>query len=48
LSMSADGKVLSVQITTTAAEKAASSLVYTKATNVGPCETWPTPCKRAP
>ncbi len=48
LSISADGKVLTVQITTTAAEKAASSLVYTRVTGVGPCESWPTPCKRAP
>ena len=48
LSMSADGKTLTVQITTTAAEKAASSLVYTRITDVGPCEKWPTPCKRAP
>lgn len=47
-SMSADGKVLTVQINRTAAEKAASTLVYTRVTNVGPCETWPTPCKRAP
>lgn len=48
LSVSADGKVLTVQITTTAAAQAASALVYSKVTNVGPCETWPTPCKRAP
>lgn len=48
LSLSADGKVLTVQITTTAAATAASALVYTKVTGVGPCETWPTPCKRAP
>jgi hypothetical protein len=48
LSLSPDGKLLTVQITTTAAEKAASALVYTKITDVGPCEKWPTPCKRAP
>ena len=48
MSLSADGKVLTVQITTTAAATAASALVYTKVTGVGPCETWPTPCKRAP
>lgn len=48
LALSADGKVLTVQIMTMAADKAASSLVYTKVTNVGPCESWPTPCKRAP
>ncbi|MDP2321255.1 MAG: hypothetical protein Q8O42_18175 [Acidobacteriota bacterium] len=48
MSLSADGKVLTVQITTTAAETSASALIYTKVTGVGPCETWPTPCKRAP
>ena len=48
LSISADANVLTVQITTTAVEKAASALVYTRITNVGPCESWPTPCKRAP
>lgn len=46
MSLSADGKVLTVRITTTAAATAASALVYTKVTGVGPCETWPTPCKR--
>lgn len=48
LSLSADGKVLTVQITSTNTEKAASELVYVRATDVGPCEKWPTPCKRAP
>jgi len=46
LTVSADGKVLTVQIATTAAERATSSLVYTRITDVGPCEKWPTPCKR--
>ena len=31
---------------TTAAEKNESSLVYTRITDVGPCASWPTPCKR--
>lgn len=48
VSLSADGKVLTMEITTRAAEPAASTLVYTKITDVGPCETWPTPCKRFP
>ena len=48
VSVSADGKVLTMDVTTSAAEKASSSLVYTKITDVGPCETWPTPCKRFP
>jgi hypothetical protein len=48
VSISADRKVLTMEVTTAAAEKAASTLVYTKITDVGPCETWPTPCKRFP
>ena len=55
VSLSADGKVLSLEVTTSAAaaaaapgEKASSSLVYTKISDVGSCETWPTPCKRFP
>jgi hypothetical protein len=47
ISLSGDGKALTVQITTTAAEKNESSLVYTRITDVGPCTSWPTPCKRA-
>lgn len=47
LSLSADGKVLTMEVSTnTAAGKASSTLVYLKITDVGPCETWPTPCKR--
>lgn len=46
VSLSADGKVLTIEVTTTAAEKAASTMVYSKITDVGPCEAWPTPCKR--
>jgi hypothetical protein len=47
LSVSADGQTLNVGVTTeTAAGKSSSALVYTKITDVGPCETWPTPCKR--
>jgi hypothetical protein len=48
VSVSADGKVLTMDVTTSATEKASSALVYTKITDVGPCETWPTPCKRFP
>jgi hypothetical protein len=48
MSLSADGKVLTLEVTTSAAEKASSTMVYTKITDVGPCETWPTPCKRFP
>ena len=48
VSLSADGKVLTMEVTTSAGEKAASTLVYTKINDVGPCETWPTPCKKFP
>jgi len=49
LSLGAGG-ILTMEVTTTAAagQKASSSLIYTKITDVGPCTTWPTPCKRAP
>ena len=47
LSLSADGKTLTIAVTTTtAAGKASSTLIYSKITDIGPCETWPTPCKR--
>ena len=45
LSLSADGNVMTMQ--TTVGENS-STLVYTKITDVGPCEKWPTPCKRFP
>lgn len=48
VALSADGKVLTIEVNTAAAGKAASTLVYTRITTVGPCESWPTPCKRAP
>lgn len=41
------GGTLMMEITTAAVETASSTLVYTKITDVGPCVTWPTPCKRA-
>lgn len=40
-----DGKQLTLEVTTPAGT---STLHYTKITDVGPCETWPTPCKRFP
>ena len=40
-----DGKQLMLEVTTPAGT---STLYYTKITDVGPCETWPTPCKRFP
>jgi outer membrane protein assembly factor BamB len=45
-SVSADGATLSVDVTTTGAASATSLLRYTRIMDVGPCEKWPTPCKR--
>ena len=41
----ADGKQLMLEVTTPAGT---STLHYTRIADVGPCETWPTPCKRFP
>lgn len=49
LALSADGAVLTIEVTTTAAGgQQTSTLVYTRASSVGPCENWPTPCKPPP
>jgi hypothetical protein len=57
IALGADGQTLTMEVTTQAAsatapaaqaEKASSTLVFTKITDVGPCEKWPTPCKRWP
>jgi hypothetical protein len=48
VSLSADGKLLTMEVTTSTAGTAASKLVYMKVTDVGACESWPTPCKRFP
>lgn len=48
LSVSADGKVLTMEVTTSTAGASASKLTYTKISDVGACESWPTPCKRFP
>ena len=40
-----DPKQLTLEVTTPAGT---SSLHYIRITDVGPCETWPTPCKRFP
>jgi hypothetical protein len=46
VSLSADGRTLTVEVTTTAAgDKSASTMVYARTQDVGPCQTWPTPCK---
>lgn len=47
--LSGDGATLTIDITTTGPEGAqASTLVYTRAGTVSPCEAWPTPCKPPP
>jgi len=51
LSLSAEGNLLTMAVTTSAGTGGTSStsrLVYTRITDVGACETWPTPCKRSP
>jgi outer membrane protein assembly factor BamB len=45
-SISADGNVLTVDVSAAASEPRGSALKYTRITTVGACETWPTPCKR--
>jgi hypothetical protein len=47
IALSADGKTLTVDVTTTTAgESTTSTAVYARTQDVGPCEKWPTPCKR--
>jgi len=53
IALSADGGVLTMTVRVGAAESAAdpagpktSRLAYTRTRDVGPCEKWPTPCKR--
>ena len=50
VALGADGKTLTMEVTTkpAAGEPASSKLVFTRITDVGPCEKWPTPCKRWP
>jgi hypothetical protein len=49
LSLSADGAVLTIEVNATLPAGAqASTLVYTRTKSVGPCQTWPTPCKPPP
>ena len=44
--MSAEGKVLTIEVGTSGAEAKSSTLKYNRIASVGGCETWPTPCKR--
>jgi hypothetical protein len=46
ISLSPDGQTLTIEITTRGPEETSTStLVYTRALDVGSCKTWPTPCK---
>ncbi|HXG90587.1 MAG TPA: hypothetical protein VNJ02_19885 [Vicinamibacterales bacterium] len=47
-SVTSDGSVLTIAVTTGASDAKTSALKYTRIRDVGPCERWPTPCKRAP
>lgn len=45
-SLSADGGTLTIEVaTTTAGETSTSTMAFTRTKDVGPCQTWPTPCK---
>ena len=45
--LSADGKTLTIDVSAIAGEQtSASTMTYTRTTDVGPCESWSTPCKR--
>jgi hypothetical protein len=44
--LSADGRSLTVEVTATSGgEKAVSTAMYVRAHDLGPCKSWPTPCK---
>jgi hypothetical protein len=46
IALSADGQALTLEITTSGAEgKSTSTLTYSRTQDVGPCQSWPTPCK---
>ena len=41
-----DGSLTIEIVTTSAAGKAESQVTYSRLQSVGPCDSWPTPCKR--
>jgi len=43
--LGSDSTTLTVTVTFGGPEKSESTFVYTRATSVGSCKTWPTPCK---
>lgn len=47
--LDSDGRTLTIEVTIGGPDAAASNrLAYTRTSDVGPCESWPTPCKRFP
>jgi hypothetical protein len=49
IGLAADGRTLTIDITASGPEgTSTSTLMYTRITDVGPCKTWPTPCKTPP
>ncbi len=49
IGVSADGRTLTIEIAAQGPEATGTStLVYTRIADVGPCKTWPTPCKTPP
>jgi hypothetical protein len=47
VSLSSDGRSLVVEVTTTGAEGTSTTKAfYTRIEDVGPCQSWPTPCKQ--
>lgn len=47
IALSGDSETLTIEVTATGSdEKSTSTLTYTRTMDVGPCESWPTPCKR--
>lgn len=49
LALDPAGRTLTIEVTTSGPDgTAASTLVYTRTRDVGPCQSWPTPCKTWP
>ena len=46
IGIAADGRTLTIDITAQGSDgTSTSTLIYTRLADVGPCKTWPTPCK---
>ena len=45
-SVSADGKVMTIDVTASSPDLKSSTLKYVRIASVAGCESWPTPCKR--